>query len=192
MRSGRPLDRRARRRCRGRAGPGRPESSGPGSGQPDRQLARVRRRSRGLASVPAGEMVELHVLDRGAGFGDEFIDREFDRFSRDAGGKGAEGTGLGLAIVAAVARLTAAAPARATRPVAAPMCGWRSPGLSPAIAAGSRRRGRSRSSPPRRAGRSSPAGSARRRRPRWSGSRTPCPTPPRSAGNARAPRPADA
>jgi two-component system, OmpR family, sensor kinase len=57
-----------------------------------------------LAGVPAGGMVELHVLDRGAGFGDEFIDRAFDRFSRDAGRKGAEGTGLGLAIVAAVAR----------------------------------------------------------------------------------------
>jgi two-component system, OmpR family, sensor kinase len=57
-----------------------------------------------LAGIPAGEMVELHVLDRGAGFGDEFIDRAFDRFSRDAGRKGAEGTGLGLAIVAAVAR----------------------------------------------------------------------------------------
>ena len=54
-----------------------------------------------LAGVAAGEMVELHVLDRGAGFSGEFIDRAFDRFTRDAGG---QGTGLGLAIVAAVAR----------------------------------------------------------------------------------------
>jgi two-component system, OmpR family, sensor kinase len=57
-----------------------------------------------LTSVRTGEMVELHVLDRGAGFSDEFIDRAFERFSRDAGGEGAQGTGLGLAIVAAIAR----------------------------------------------------------------------------------------
>ena len=57
-----------------------------------------------LTSVRTGHMVELHVLDRGAGFTDEFIDRAFERFSRDAGGQGAQGTGLGLAIVAAIAR----------------------------------------------------------------------------------------
>ena len=58
-----------------------------------------------LTSVRTGEIVELHVLDRGAGFSDEFIDRAFERFSRDdAGGEGAQGTGLGLAIVAAIAR----------------------------------------------------------------------------------------
>ena len=52
IRAGRPLDRRARGRCRGRAGPGRPESRGAGSRQPDRQLARVRRRPRGAGRRP--------------------------------------------------------------------------------------------------------------------------------------------
>jgi two-component system, OmpR family, sensor kinase len=69
-----------------------------------------------LASVRAGEMVELHVLDRGPGFSGEFIDRAFERFSRDAGGEGVQGTGLGLAIVAAIARAHGGSVAARNRP----------------------------------------------------------------------------
>lgn len=69
-----------------------------------------------LTSVRTGHMVELHVLDRGAGFTDEFIDRAFERFSRDAGGQGAQGTGLGLAIVAAIARAHGGSVAARNRP----------------------------------------------------------------------------
>jgi two-component system, OmpR family, sensor kinase len=46
--------------------------------------------------------VELHVLDAGPGFGAKFLERAFERFSRDA--TGAPGAGLGLAIVDALAR----------------------------------------------------------------------------------------
>ena len=69
-----------------------------------------------LSSVRAAGMVELHVLDRGPGFSDEFIDRAFQRFSRDAGGKAAQGTGLGLAIVAAIARAHGGSVAARNRP----------------------------------------------------------------------------
>ena len=69
-----------------------------------------------LTSAPSGEVVELHVLDRGAGFSDEFIDRAFERFSRDPGGEGAQGTGLGLAIVAAIARAHGGSVAARNRP----------------------------------------------------------------------------
>jgi signal transduction histidine kinase len=70
-----------------------------------------------LASVRSGEMVELHVLDRGAGFSEEFVPRAFERFSRDAGGReGSQGTGLGLAIVAAIARAHGGGVAARNRP----------------------------------------------------------------------------
>ncbi len=68
-----------------------------------------------LTSVRTGAMVELHVLDRGAGFSDEFIARAFERFSRGAG-EGAQGTGLGLAIVAAIARAHGGSVAARNRP----------------------------------------------------------------------------
>ncbi len=45
----------------------------------------------------AGEWVELHVVDRGPGLGDEERRRAFDRFWRGRGTR--EGSGLGLAIV---------------------------------------------------------------------------------------------
>jgi two-component system OmpR family sensor kinase len=58
-----------------------------------------------LNAEQAGPMVELHVLDRGAGFDDEFLTHAFERFSRGArAGDGVQGTGLGLAIVEAIAR----------------------------------------------------------------------------------------
>jgi two-component system OmpR family sensor kinase len=48
-------------------------------------------------------IIELHVLDEGAGFPEKFIGRAFERFSR-ADAAGAYGTGLGLAIVETIAR----------------------------------------------------------------------------------------
>jgi two-component system OmpR family sensor kinase len=46
--------------------------------------------------------VELHVLDEGTGFPEEFLGRAFERFSR-ADPSGPEGSGLGLAIVETIA-----------------------------------------------------------------------------------------
>ena len=48
--------------------------------------------------------VEIHVLDRGEGFPEEFIPRAFERFSRAASSRRDGGSGLGLAIVQTVAR----------------------------------------------------------------------------------------
>jgi signal transduction histidine kinase len=47
--------------------------------------------------------VEVHVLDRGEGFSEDFLGRAFERFSR-APSSGDGGSGLGLAIVRTVAR----------------------------------------------------------------------------------------
>jgi len=53
----------------------------------------------------AGERsVEIHVLDRGEGFPEEFLGRAFERFSRGAASNRDGGSGLGLAIVETVAR----------------------------------------------------------------------------------------
>ena len=73
-----------------------------------------------LTSAPSGEVVELHVLDRGAGFSDEFIDRAFERFSRDPGGEGAQGTASAWRSSRPSPAPTAAASPRATGRVAAP------------------------------------------------------------------------
>ena len=48
--------------------------------------------------------VELHVLDRGPGFPEEFVERAFERFSRADPSHGMGGAGLGLAIVDSIAR----------------------------------------------------------------------------------------
>jgi two-component system OmpR family sensor kinase len=70
-----------------------------------------------LTVARAGKMVELHVTDRGAGFGDEFLTQAFERFRRDArGGDGPHGAGLGLAIVEAIARAHGGAVAARNRP----------------------------------------------------------------------------
>jgi two-component system OmpR family sensor kinase len=57
-----------------------------------------------LRATEAGESVEIHVLDRGAGFPQEFLGRAFERFSRAASSNRDGGSGLGLAIVQTVAR----------------------------------------------------------------------------------------
>jgi signal transduction histidine kinase len=49
-------------------------------------------------------VVELHVIDGGAGFEPEFLPVAFERFTRADEARGSGGTGLGLAIVDAVAR----------------------------------------------------------------------------------------
>ena len=48
--------------------------------------------------------VEIHVLDRGKGFSEEFLGRAFERFSRAPASSRDGGSGLGLAIVRTVAR----------------------------------------------------------------------------------------
>ena len=47
--------------------------------------------------------VQLHVSDHGAGFGDAFAARAFDRFSRADLARGRGGVGLGLTIVRTIA-----------------------------------------------------------------------------------------
>jgi two-component system, OmpR family, sensor kinase len=70
-----------------------------------------------LSVEQTGGGVDLHVLDRGSGFGEEFLAHAFERFSRDArGGGGASGAGLGLAIVAAIASAHGGAVAARNRP----------------------------------------------------------------------------
>jgi signal transduction histidine kinase len=54
-------------------------------------------------SARAGDAwVEIHVVDHGTGFSDDFLPHAFERFSRPAGAR-ASGAGLGLALVEAVA-----------------------------------------------------------------------------------------
>ncbi len=50
------------------------------------------------------DSVEIHVLDRGGGFPEEFLGRAFERFSRASPSHRDGGSGLGLAIVQTVAR----------------------------------------------------------------------------------------
>jgi two-component system OmpR family sensor kinase len=47
---------------------------------------------------------ELHVVDQGAGFEQEFLPQAFERFTRADEGREGDGSGLGLAIVATIAR----------------------------------------------------------------------------------------
>jgi two-component system OmpR family sensor kinase len=64
------------------------------------------RHGRGPVRLVARERlgkVELHVLDRGAGFAPGFVGRAFERFSRADDSRGSGGTGLGLAVVASIA-----------------------------------------------------------------------------------------
>jgi signal transduction histidine kinase len=57
-----------------------------------------------LLAREAGEDVELHAVDEGCGFPEQFRERAFDRFSRADEARSGGGSGLGLAIVELVAR----------------------------------------------------------------------------------------
>jgi signal transduction histidine kinase len=57
-----------------------------------------------LRALDAGECVELHAVDEGCGFPEQFRERAFDRFSRADEARSGGGSGLGLAIVELVAR----------------------------------------------------------------------------------------
>jgi two-component system, OmpR family, sensor kinase len=56
-----------------------------------------------LRAVDAGDRVELHVLDEGVGFANDFRPRAFDRFSQGDDARSGSGSGLGLSIVELVA-----------------------------------------------------------------------------------------
>jgi two-component system, OmpR family, sensor kinase len=60
--------------------------------------------------------VELHVLDDGAGFPEEFLERAFERFSRADHPTRRDGSGLGLAIVQTIARAHGGSAGAANRP----------------------------------------------------------------------------
>jgi signal transduction histidine kinase len=57
-----------------------------------------------LVAAAVDGAVEIHVLDRGEGFPEDFLDRAFERFSRASSSDRDGGSGLGLAIVRTVAR----------------------------------------------------------------------------------------
>jgi two-component system OmpR family sensor kinase len=73
----------------------------------DNLIANSLRYGAGVIELKAKQddgLIELHVLDSGAGFDEDFRARAFERFSRDApGSERPSGAGLGLAIVAAIA-----------------------------------------------------------------------------------------
>ncbi|MFI5028225.1 MAG: ATP-binding protein [Solirubrobacterales bacterium] len=57
-----------------------------------------------LEAASRDGFVEVHVLDRGPGFAQDFVGRAFERFGRADASKRDGGTGLGLSIVASIAR----------------------------------------------------------------------------------------
>jgi two-component system OmpR family sensor kinase len=57
-----------------------------------------------LSARQAVDRIELHVRDRGRGFGEELAARAFDRFSRADLARGRGGVGLGLTIVRTIAQ----------------------------------------------------------------------------------------
>ncbi|HEX6688506.1 MAG TPA: ATP-binding protein [Solirubrobacterales bacterium] len=57
-----------------------------------------------LVATSENGSVEIHVLDRGGGFPQDFLGRAFERFSRASSSTRDGGSGLGLAIVQTVAR----------------------------------------------------------------------------------------
>lgn len=69
-----------------------------------------------LRAVAVGPSVELHVLDGGEGFSQEFRARAFDRFSRGDEARSGSGSGLGLSIVELVARAHGGAAGARNRP----------------------------------------------------------------------------
>jgi signal transduction histidine kinase len=69
-----------------------------------------------LRAVGRDALVELHVIDDGAGFPSDFLPRAWDRFARADNGRSEGGTGLGLAIVRAVVDLHGGTAQAANRP----------------------------------------------------------------------------
>ncbi len=69
-----------------------------------------------LRAVAVGPGVELHVLDGGEGFSQDFRARAFDRFSRGDEARSGSGSGLGLSIVELVARAHGGAAGARNRP----------------------------------------------------------------------------
>ena len=57
-----------------------------------------------VSARQAADRIELHVSDRGHGFGEDLAGRAFDRFSRADVARGRGGVGLGLAIVRTIAQ----------------------------------------------------------------------------------------
>jgi signal transduction histidine kinase len=57
-----------------------------------------------LSAVRRGQLVQLHVADKGPGLPAAFLPRAFDRFSRADEARSRGGTGLGLSIVELIAR----------------------------------------------------------------------------------------
>ncbi|HEY7561295.1 MAG TPA: ATP-binding protein [Gaiellaceae bacterium] len=57
-----------------------------------------------LAAAESNGFVELHVVDEGAGFPEEYLPRAFDRFSRADDARAGDGAGLGLTIADVIAR----------------------------------------------------------------------------------------
>jgi signal transduction histidine kinase len=56
-----------------------------------------------LSARRSGDLVELHVVDEGPGFPDDFVEGAFDRFSRSDEARTGGGSGLGLSIVELIA-----------------------------------------------------------------------------------------
>jgi signal transduction histidine kinase len=57
-----------------------------------------------LAAAESNVLVELHVVDEGVGFPEEYLPHAFDRFSRADEARGGDGAGLGLTIADVIAR----------------------------------------------------------------------------------------
>jgi signal transduction histidine kinase len=57
-----------------------------------------------VSAVASNGTAELHVIDEGSGFAQQFLPQAFERFTRADEGREGDGSGLGLAIVATIAR----------------------------------------------------------------------------------------
>jgi len=57
-----------------------------------------------MSALRENGTAELHVVDEGPGFGDDFLPQAFERFTRGDEGREGDGSGLGLAIVETIAR----------------------------------------------------------------------------------------
>jgi two-component system, OmpR family, sensor kinase len=69
-----------------------------------------------LRALQRGGEVELHVLDRGPGFDEDFLRCAFERFSRADAARAGIGAGLGLSIVRAIADAHGGSACAANRP----------------------------------------------------------------------------